>query len=132
MALKVPGAILASDLDDKMDAITPYLFLFTDDVDPDVDTVIGDIYPPVDAAFYVQAMTGRVPASVTAGVASTVWDPVVFTNTTGMSQIVYGYGVCDSGATVLYWAERNLIAPVTVPNGATYTVLPYYERENEP
>jgi hypothetical protein len=50
--------------------------------------------------------------------------PIVFTNSSGSPQNVYGYYVTDSANTLLLAVALFDSAPVSIPNGGTETVLP--------
>jgi hypothetical protein len=50
--------------------------------------------------------------------------PVTFTNTSGSTQTVYGYYVTDDLNTTLLAAARFDGAPISIPTGTGYSVVP--------
>lgn len=102
----------------------PLLMLFTNNITPDEDTVIGDL---TEATFpgYAQAMLDySASTTIAAHVASLTPTAIVFTRAAGAGgEDVYGYGVLDSTGTYLLWAQRDPAAPLDMSIvGATYTV----------
>jgi hypothetical protein len=49
---------------------------------------------------------------------------VQFDNTSGGDITVYGYFVVDQTSGNLLWVQQDINAPVTIPNGFSYYVLP--------
>jgi len=82
--------------------------LFVNDLVPDLDTELNDLteatFPGYTASFVpfstAAAINPSGKALVEADAAST------FTGTSSSSEVAYGYYVCDSGQTALYWIER--------------------------
>jgi hypothetical protein len=130
--LVIPMAQLLTQLDNTLTGLGGlYLFLFGNAATPAIASVIGDFTVADPTWSDVAPLTGRTSAAAAGPFAFSQWDTVNFTNTSGGPVDVYGYVVCDSGKSVLYWAELNASAPVIVPAGSSYVVRPYYSRTNQ-
>ena len=100
--------------------------LFTNNLTPDRDTVLGDFTEAawtgyaVDTA-YTTDWTMRAVASHKGSAEAT---DVTFNNTSGGDQVAYGYYVTDTGGTQLIQCGRFDDAPVTIPDGDSYSFTP--------
>lgn len=92
---------------------TAKLRLFKNNVTPDNTKVIGDFTEATFSGYAAISLTGWSAAAVTAHVAQSDPTAGTFTITSG-TQAIYGWYVTDSGGTVLYWAQRDPSAPVTL------------------
>jgi hypothetical protein len=96
----------------------PRLKLFTNDLTPDEDTVIGDITEAVDGGYSAITLdAGGGPwafATSGTGVTSATYPQQTFNFVGGAD--IFGYFITDSlGA--LMWLERFATAPKTIPGG---------------
>jgi hypothetical protein len=112
---------------DRLGTNKYYFRLYTNNVTPGTGNVLGDFTEAVFAGY--AAVLGNTVAwpgaSLAAHVAQSTGSNIVFTNTSGVSQNVYGVYVTDGAApTKLYFAERDLSAPVAIPNGGNYVYTP--------
>jgi hypothetical protein len=102
-----------------------YMHLFINDVAPSDGTVIGDLVEASFSGYSAQAITywAAVSPNPAGGYSSTA--PLAqFTNSSGSDQTVYGYYVTAGPAGDLLWLQADPNAPVTVPNGQSYYVVP--------
>ncbi len=104
-----------------------YYRVYTNNITPGTGTNLADFteaswtsYAPVQG----NAITW--PAATLAGhVAQTTGSNVVFNNTSGSTQTLYGVFVTDGPtATKLWFCERDPNAPVSVPTGGSYSYPP--------
>lgn len=108
------------------------LGLFTANVTPDGNTVLATLTSGAPSWANPVVMTGLTAAADDgSGTQFVTWDDITFTNTGGSSVNVYGYYVATAAGTALEWSERNAAAPVSVPNGGTYTVKAKFTRKNQ-
>lgn len=121
---------LAELLDLKLETLNGlYLRLYKNDVTP---TRLLDRAAYTEADFTGYAPVGFIDwgtSFIDENVnARTDHDPVVFTQTgTGTTNNIYGYFVTDGAGTVMWFAERNPVAPVAMDaTGKTYTVFPRF------
>lgn len=102
------------------------LGLYKSNTTPTVNSILAN-FTECDFAGYVrQSITGWTAPTVAANIASMTADPKTFTrSSTGAAQFIYGYLIIDNAGTVLYAAERDPNAPITVTVlGDSYTVTP--------
>ena len=100
--------------------------LFTNNHTPGTGSVIGSFteatfggYAPISGATIVWS------APTLAGhIAQSTGSNIVFNNTSGGSVTVYGVFVTDATGTILYFAERDPNAPITILNGGNYVYTP--------
>jgi hypothetical protein len=117
---------LADFITDRL-STTDYVFrLYTNNVTPGTGTVLADLteatwggYAAVDGS----TVTWATP-SLAGHVAQTNGSNIVFNNTSGSSQNVYGVYVTNPANTKLYFVERDPAAVVSVPNGGSYIYTP--------
>lgn len=104
-----------------------YYRLYTNNITPGTGTVLTDF---VEASFtgYAAVQGGTItwPAATLNGhIAQSTGSNIVFNNSSGAAVNVYGVYVTDGAvATKLYFAERDLNAPVSIPAGGTYVYTP--------
>ena len=103
-----------------------HVHLYQNDVTPDRDTVLGDL---TECAFTGYA-TRDVPVAdftltgVVAHVGGIQALPVANTNASGGAVTVYGYFITDETDAILLAVARDDAAPVSVPVGDPYLVVP--------
>lgn len=101
------------------------LHLFTNNIVPSLADTVGTYTDPGHSFNSpTQLGAGDFPSSgVAAHQGYITGPPVVFTNTTGSSQTVYGYFVTDPTNTYVF-ASAAFDTPVVVPNGGSIPVIP--------
>jgi hypothetical protein len=100
--------------------------LFVNAITPTLGTVLASLteasfsgYAPVSLSWSNYTLNG-----VSGHNGYALAPPIVFTNSSGTSQNVYGYYVTDSADTLLLAVALFDGAPVVIPTGGTETVLP--------
>lgn len=101
--------------------------LFDNDVTPTLDSLLADFHLASatwaqvvldDSAFVLEQVlmhNGSIQAAAH-----------TFTNTTGLTQTVYGYLVFEAATHIIIKVERDPSAPVVIPAGSKYIVTPSF------
>jgi hypothetical protein len=100
--------------------------LFTSNTTPGTATVIGD-FTEATFAGYVAIAANTITwaaATLVGHVANSNGSNIVFNNTSGGAVNVYGVYVTNASGSLLYYAERDPAAPVSVPAGGSYIYTP--------
>lgn len=95
---------------------TVKLKLYTNDITPDEDTVVGDFTEAV-AAGYAAISLAKVDWTIATSVGVTTAEQPQKTFTLTGASTDYGYYITDEAGTGLLWAERFSDAPHTLPSG---------------
>ena len=127
MALVVPdvGEVLVlSKALNKTASDDVKLRLYTNDVTPDDDTVVGDLTEATATGYAAKTLTGASWTVATAtGTTTGSYAQQSFTMTT--QETYYGYYVTDNAGTGLLWVERFSDGPYTTGSaGGTVKVTP--------
>ncbi|MFZ7134348.1 MAG: hypothetical protein ACOWWR_18535 [Eubacteriales bacterium] len=93
------------------------LHIFTNDIVPDEDTVIGDLTEATAAGYAAITLTGTSFTIETDGSNNTTATYAEQTFTFTEASINYGYYITDSAGTGLLWVERFSDAPHSIPSG---------------
>ena len=113
-------------ISDRLNTGKYYFRVFTNNVSPGTGSVAGS-FTEATWAGYAPVVSNTItfgPVTLVGHVASVTGSAIVFPNTSGVSQTAYGIFVTDSTGLVLYYAERDPAAPVSVPNGGQYIYTP--------
>ncbi len=100
--------------------------LFTSNTTPGTATVLGDFTEATFAGYAAIAGSAITwsAAALVGHIAQSTGSNLVFNNTSGGAVNVYGVYVTNAANTVLYFAERDPAAPVSVPAGGSYIYTP--------
>ncbi len=104
-----------------------YVFrLYTNNIVPGTGTVLADLTEATWAGYAsVAGNTITWPAATLAAhVAQSTGSNIVFNNTSVSGQIAYGVYVTNVANTKLYFVERDVNAPVTLPASGSYVYTP--------
>lgn len=127
MTLLFPDDGLVMQLERILTASVKY-HLFTNNIVPDTDTVIGDLTEAAWTGY--AAVTQGVADFTVKGVAShqgyAIAPAIEFDNSSGGDVDAYGYYVTDTGVTKLLAIALFDSAPVTIPDGGTQAVIPVW------
>lgn len=106
--------------------------LFTNNITPANSDVLGTYTEATFAGYAAQVATGWTAPLVSGLVAQTTGNNLVFNNTSGANQTIYGVFVTDNPgvATKLYFAERDVNAPIVIPNGGSYIYTPNFQDQS--
>ncbi len=117
---------LSDFITDRLGSSNYKFRLFTNNVTPGTASVIGDFTEATFAGYAAIAANTITwaAASLVGHVAQSTGSNLVFNNTSGGAVNVYGVYVTNSSGSILYFAERDLAAPVSVANGGSYVYTP--------
>ncbi len=106
--------------------------LFVNNVTPNFSQVIGSY---VEAAFAGYApVAGNTlvwPAATSVShIAQSTAAAILFNNSSGGPQTVFGVYVTNPAGTRLYYAERDPSAPISIPVGVPYSYTPKQQSKN--
>lgn len=100
------------------------IHLFTNNLTVDRNNVIGDFIEPAWAGYAsVTVAPGDFTISTSGHLTTALASPITFENTSGSGQNAYGYYVTNSAGDLIA-AARFDGAPITIPDGGTYPVVP--------
>lgn len=102
--------------------------LFSNNLTPDRDTVLGDITPATwtGSTGINQSWSDYTTNGVSSHNGYAIAPPIDWTNGSGGDVDVYGYYVTDTGATKLLAVARFDGAPVTIVDGGSLSVVPVW------
>lgn len=100
--------------------------LYTNNLTPTLSTTLSAL---TEAAWTGYALVGQNWTNFTlSGVAAhngyAIAPPITFNNGSGSTQTAYGYYVTDSANTILLAVARFDSAPISIPAGGNYPVVP--------
>ncbi len=133
--IKVPAVGLQNFLNDLItaDLNNNLKFrLFTNNIVPANGDVLGTYTEAAWAGYAAATATGWTFPLVSGLTAQTTGTNLVFLNTSGVNQTLYGVFVTDNPGvpTKLYFAERDLNAPIVIPNGGSYIYTPNFQDQS--
>ena len=101
--------------------------LFQNDVEPDLDTNLADL-TLADAGWGQTVLdeTDFTLSQVALHIGTIQGSAIVFVNTTGVDQDVYGYAVFDQVGGKLFAVARFDVAPQTIAPAGNVSVLPIF------
>ncbi len=115
MPLVVPTASAAPLLALMWDRIAVYYHLYTNDLDPDLETVLEDLVEATFPGYSAQIVQQWTPPILVGADAASYGDPVLWERSvSGLPQTIYGYYVTAGPTSDLLWAERRAAGPVVV------------------
>ena len=101
------------------------LRVFTNNITPDENTVLGDLTEVVDATYAAITLAhGTWTLSTVGGVAVGEYPQQTFSFTS--THDLYGYYVTDSAGTNLLWVQRGSCVARLPAGGGTYLVTPRF------
>ena len=114
-------------------AQSPIMGLFTNNYTVVDTTLFSNLTEAVFTGYGRVTLTAGswISAGVAGGIGTIVYPTVTFTNSTGVSQTVYGYFVLDSTTTYLLAAGNLYGAPVTIVSGGTYSLIPTWSDKSQ-
>ena len=129
MSLKIVDIGLSKMLDKLLTAYgnTMQLCLFQNNITPVGSDTLATYQEATFPGYVRQAITGWLPSTVAASVATSNATQVSFQRSaTGTAQTIFGYFVLDGSGNLLF-AERDPAAPITLTNqGDTYLITPKF------
>jgi hypothetical protein len=117
---------LSDFITDRIGSANDKLRVFTNNITPGTATLIGDFTEATFAGYAAIAMNTITWAAATlvGHIAQSTGSNVIFSNTSGASVTVYGVYCTNASGSILYFAERDPAAPVTVVAGGSYVYTP--------
>jgi hypothetical protein len=127
MDLLFPDDGLVYQLQRILDTTVKYR-LFTNNVTPTLASVVATLTEAAWAGYAAvnQDITNFTIQGVSGHNGYALAAPIAFSNTSGAPVTTYGYFVTDNGGTKLLAVARFDSAPITIPDGQSFNVVPVW------